>query len=538
MRDDERLERLLERHVDGVLDDVERRELEDMLRASAHVRRAFWEHAKWNAAIRAWGESTWGESGAGGGGNGSAGRSARESLLRWLSLGRGWRGRVASGLALLVGSGFMIAAGVAWLRPVAFQPSASAAVFTGGYDDRTVPMADVAVNTSRNMVQRLPVTTLRPQEETRLLSASGAVIDVSGNAVLGLASPSVGVLYSGTVSTRSAADAAGYSIIASNLRIVDRGGSFRAVRVGDHGVVVSVQEGVVDVQSRIRLPVASWSFEAEDAVTRRSPSDDGGHAIMLSAGVEVVDGGVGSGGLRFDNTLDSFAMIDRGTGPRVGSGSLASSVGITIEALIRPEWSGSKGDNDAIYRKEDGQYCVLLAFQNDSPLYDSLREPAVEAEQCLSFGLHLSGYGYRELDVPLDGRDGRPTLASLKDGRYHHVAATYDSFSGRKCVFIDGRLVMEWQYPRGTIILSGGPAPAFVGSSAGQENFTGVIDEFAIYDFTLSPAEVADHATRARAGLPYHDDADAPRSRERWRSIKRLAAAESGVFDERHAPGG
>ena len=53
----ERLDRLLDRHADLLLDRGELAELEAMLRVSPQARERFWERAKWNAAIRSWGES-------------------------------------------------------------------------------------------------------------------------------------------------------------------------------------------------------------------------------------------------------------------------------------------------------------------------------------------------------------------------------------------------------------------------------------------------------------------------------------------------
>ena len=47
---------------------------------------------------------------------------------------------------------------------------------------------------------------------------------------------------------------------------------------------------------------------------------------------------------------------------------------------------------------------------------------------------------YSELDMPLDGQSGRPLLADLENGQPHHVAATYNSATGLKAIFIDGVL--------------------------------------------------------------------------------------------------
>jgi len=540
MYDEDRLEKLVEQHVDGVLSSAARLELEEMLRASPLARESFWRHVKLSAAMRSWGEAAWGASVAAVEYEAPAvvpavwGRQRRSLLAHLTRMLRRWSGRAAVVAVALIAAA---AIGIVSMARGKVAPTVRTEVFAGGYDDRAVPVPDIAISRSRDLEQRLSPTTLRPRGPTRLRSTNGALIELSADSVVGLANAAWGALYSGSVVSHGTEAQSPYSILTGDLRIVDRGADFRAVKRGDL-VEVSVEKGAVEVESRIRLPVALWSFDSVDQVTRRAASIDDLHGLMLSSGVVVVDGAVGTGSLRFDNSLASYAVIDGGTGPRVGDGTLAASLGISIEALVKVEWSGSASDNDAIFRKEDGQYNVLLAFQNDSPTWDALREPAVEAEQCLSFGLHLAGRGYRELDMPLDGREGRPSLASLRDGRFHHLAATYDSFSGRKCIYVDGVLAMEWEYPRGTIILSGGPAPAFVGSSVGQENFTGGIDEVAIYDFALTAGEIAEHASRARDGKPYFEGLDGIQPQRRWRALRRLAAAESGVFDERRPSGG
>jgi hypothetical protein len=135
--------------------------------------------------------------------------------------------------------------------------------------------------------------------------------------------------------------------------------------------------------------------------------------------------------------------------------------------------------------------------------------------------------------MPLDGRDGRPTVADLTDGRPHHVVATFDSFTGRKAIFIDGRLRFEHVYPRGTLIVSGGPEPAFIGSMNGYENFHGVIDELAIYDFALTPDEIAEHHEQAGRGETYFGPRPANPNPARWQSITRITAGRTRVFDSR-----
>ena len=152
---------------------------------------------------------------------------------------------------------------------------------------------------------------------------------------------------------------------------------------------------------------------------------------------------------------------------------------------------------------------------------------------CLSFGLHLAGRDYKELDMPLDGREGRPTVADLTDGMPHHVVATFDSFTGRKAIVIDGTLRFEHAYPEGTLIVSGGPEPAFIGSHSGYENFNGVIDELALYDFALTADEIAEHHERTRRGDTYFGPRPARPNAARWQAITRITEGQTRIFNSR-----
>src|ERR1041385_2628365 len=57
---DDRLQILLQRYFDQLLTTEERQELERILLASPQAREQFWESARWNAALRQWGEAEWG----------------------------------------------------------------------------------------------------------------------------------------------------------------------------------------------------------------------------------------------------------------------------------------------------------------------------------------------------------------------------------------------------------------------------------------------------------------------------------------------
>lgn len=449
-------------------------------------------------------------------------------------------GRVAA-VATALGMAAACLAVIVTNRPVVptalvSAPDAPQAAAAGSYDDRQLTLVTVASFRDNGLPgQSLTPATLRPGKETALRSTSGADVSVAKKAVFGMAATDSGTLYEGRVQARLTEPGASFSVTTSNLRIVDKGTAFTVERIDDDdAVVVTVLDGEVEVQSRVRLPVCYWPFDdAEPAAAATQVLDVvGGLPATLGSGAVPVAGLVGTGALRFDNTPTAAAQIVGGTGAKVGTGRLATSEGITIEVVIASGWSGRFRDYDEIYRKEDGNSRVLLSFQNDRLNYYGYSEPEVPEGPCLSFGLHLAGRGYRELDMPLDGIDGRPTLAELTDGRPHHLVATFDSFTGRKAIFIDGRLRLAHDYPVGTMILSGGPVAATIGNHGGSEPFTGTIDELALYDFDLTPAEVAEHWQRVTDGENYFGSETPGPDGPRWQAVTRLVEGERRVFNQ------
>jgi hypothetical protein len=199
----------------------------------------------------------------------------------------------------------------------------------------------------------------------------------------------------------------------------------------------------------------------------------------------------GPGAASFDNA--------GGTQVNLGNAGFVVTSGVTIEAMITPNWTGNAFDYDEIFRKEDGGNRLLFSFQNDPN--NGGANPSVGPGPVLSFGLNAGGYG--ELDLPLDGLDGRPTISDLNGGT-HHVLATYDAATGEKAIWIDGEKLWNVLLTPGTNIVSGGGANAYIGAVNGGENFNGIIDEFAFYDRALTPAEIAEHfANSLNPGLNY-----------------------------------
>jgi hypothetical protein len=202
----------------------------------------------------------------------------------------------------------------------------------------------------------------------------------------------------------------------------------------------------------------------------------------------------------------------------LGSG-LSATAGITISALIKPEWDGNLFSADSIYYKNDSSNRISLEFQRDAAALSA--DPPVSGQnpQVLSFALNTGGT-VKELDMPLGvnlaalpngtANAGRIYLTSpggtlgpndvvLKDGDAHHVAATYDVGTGEKAIWIDG--IKRWfrQYDPGTPMIVGGTTNAAIGNQAPNLSraFTGVIDEVAIWGDALLPSQIAALAANA-----------------------------------------
>jgi hypothetical protein len=379
-----------------------------------------------------------------------------------------------------------------------------------------------------NTASLSPGTVRMAGGEANIRFRGGADVTLAGPAVYGVSGQDHSALFAGRLAARVHDARLPFVIETPGVRVVDRGTEF-GVSVSSTGETeVHVFEGSVEIQSRVRLPKHYWSFD---------DADFRDHAGELAAtprgGARRGAGLVSSGALHCDNARGSGLWI-----AAEDQNAFAVSTGVTVEALIQPRWSAegwstrSAYDYDEIFRKEDGHQRILLSFQNDHGPVPSV--PSVSAGPCLSFGLNLAGHGYSELDMPLDGLEGRPALAELKDGKPHHVVASYNSYTGVKSIAIDGRIVFSTSFPAGTLIISGGTAPAIIGNlPAGIEPFDGSIDEVAFYDFALTEEEVADHFAHVTGGRNYFGQTpgESASASGGWKATTELAAGDAGRFD-------
>lgn len=398
------------------------------------------------------------------------------------------------------------------------------------FDENTSPPEEVAtlsqtVQATWELLGNNPALTKHFQPGTVKLTSGNVEFAFSGGADISLDSPALfgmerknhGTLFSGTLSAHLTDPQSPFTLETPSVEVVDLGTEYEVTVNEDAETFVHVLDGQVEVKPRRRLPRFYWNFDQRE----ESPLTDtiSGNAISIGKNAKRIPGLIGKGAVRFNNKPDASLLLGNGGGKEVGTGAYSASTGVTLEALVISEWQTPNEtqtkypfDYDEIFRKEDGSYRILLSFQNDDGASQT-QIPDVEKGPCLSFGLFLSGMGYNELDMPLDGKEGRPSLEEIRDGKPHHIVATYNGWTGIKAIYVDGQLCMSHRFPVGTMIISGGRTPAVIGNLisgnfetlVGREPFSGVIDEVAFYGFALDAATVAQHYARVQQGKDYFD---------------------------------
>jgi hypothetical protein len=246
--------------------------------------------------------------------------------------------------------------------------------------------------------------------------------------------------------------------------------------------------------------ISQWSFD-HPAEALWTDSTGGGHQAVPSAGsgVKAVPGLIG-GAAAFEGghfvtitTPDVFTALEE----------------FACTVWVRPVRFDRYNE---IFRKEDGDNRLLFSFQEHGTI--------------LSLGLNVGGYV--ECDAPID-----PAL--LLDGLWHHCAATFDGAVMR--VFLDGREV--GRLTRSGRLVSGGGAPACIGSSNGGECFQGAMDELALYSEAPGSGQIArlyDAGREAQQALIEAQEAALAKVYEKKASfVESLAGMRQRLIEGRHA---
>jgi hypothetical protein len=92
----------------------------------------------------------------------------------------------------------------------------------------------------------------------------------------------------------------------------------------------------------------------------------------------------------------------------------------------------------------------------------------------------------------LDASDAQVSAlgVNVDDGQWHHITATYDQLTGLRQLFLDGQLlVQDSPGANGATAQNFAIGRTCIGC-AGGEFFDGLLDDVAVFDRSLSPAEV------------------------------------------------
>jgi hypothetical protein len=137
---------------------------------------------------------------------------------------------------------------------------------------------------------------------------------------------------------------------------------------------------------------------------------------------------------------------------------------------------------------------------------------AGESQVGNDFDLQLTSDNYLRFYTTNSGANiGYPLNTTNLVGQWHMVAATFSNTLGQRALYVDGVQVgtdTVISTPGKTTTFNIGATPVFSG-----RNFTGSIDEAAVYSIALSPTQVQQHAAqlRARGGRgtdAWHDHPD------------------------------
>ncbi len=341
-------------------------------------------------------------------------------------------------------------------------------------------------------------------EDTVLSLPNGDIVELLAGSKLTFIAHNEIQLKAGKIALKSLSGE-NIDIYGDNFKLSSNGGELTVNLTAQAPLITT--GATTELHAKRWRPAHYWPFEGQTDRVINSASD--AHGVPESGAVRV-QGLVGSGAFYFDNSENARIMLGSGGGTALGTGSFSANDGISIAALIQPQYSGEKGEQDEIFRKgdADGDFRMLLGFQHD--YWKDYLMPQKQVAESLSFGLHLLGHGYQELKLPLDGKEGRPSLEQMKNGDTYFVVANYNVSSGLKAIYINGERLAWYEYPKGTKVITGGPGEAVIGNNPIDKGtkwdvfaYSGVIDELAIYDFALPAFTIQHYFEQVQRGANY-----------------------------------
>lgn len=208
-----------------------------------------------------------------------------------------------------------------------------------------------------------------------------------------------------------------------------------------------------------------YYYRFEEATTA-SPAVNEGLFAGLNDGTYT--GGITLGQASSRPALGNAARFDGAAGTFVDLGLFHPGDSVTVEAWVNLSSAAPSGTFHAAVARWDGSYEIDV---NTGELANF-----VVRNDANTFGLAASG-------------------SPVSRDAWHHLVGVFDA--GNATLFLDG--VQGTTHAIGGVLQNAGPAPdrVLVGGtrsgSVSSFNFNGLIDEVAIYNYALSPAQVLTH---------------------------------------------
>jgi len=523
MFDESRLERLIAAYLDQELTADDKRELEEMLLASSKAREIFLDHAEWHGLLR------------------EQALQSHTSLLMapeppkpWKVIRFGRKAWLGTAIAACIALGW-------WLLPRHDDMDPATANQGRTPASERVALLAQAINVkweegggNFGTGSALPKGWLKISSGTlRLDFYSGARVIVEGPASIELLSPDLARLEKGKLTARVPPPAEGFTVISSDLRVVDRGTEFGMNVSGANDCEVHVFDGEVELQGEVPATAEKALFQGNAVSIREGkwtamPADRRSFAdpaAVLTAAVRESEAQWTAWkeasrklsrmpGLKVYFDFEGLHAGDP-TIPNRASGAEENSSGTVIGCDSLPgRWSqkgavGFAKSSDRVRFRTSGttpSLTLMARVRVDSlpQSHNHLLSMAPEKVGEVHWKLDQSGrlvLGVRaDAKLAYDSweRLESPRIVTDQDfGRWMLLVTVIDGSQGLMKHYVNGRQIAAAKMKRPTVIQLGmanlgnfdASAPEFKSSIV--RSFNGRIDEFALFTRALEAAEIA-----------------------------------------------
>lgn len=523
MFDEARLERLISAYLDQELTAEEKRELEEMLLASSRAREIFLDRAEWHGLLR---------------------EQALQGHAALLMAADAPAAKIVPFRRKVAWLGAAIAACLAmgwWLLPRPMTEDSGTAGKEATPPSERVALLAQAIDVAWEdggenfgVGSALPKGWVKIARGTlRLDFYSGARVILEGPASLELLSPDLARLEKGRLTARVPPPAEGFTVISSDLRVVDRGTEFGMNVSGTNDCEVHVFDGEVELQGELPATAEKALYQG-DAVSIREgrwtsmPANRGSFAdpaAVLTAAVRESEAqwiawkktSKEFRGLPDLKVYFDFEGLHPGDPliPNLASGADESSHGTVIGCDPLPGRWPKKGalgfakTSDRVRFRTSGSTPSLTMMarvrvdslpQNHNHLLSMAPEKLGEVHWKIdqSGRLVLGVRAEPKLSYDAWERLESPQIVTDQDfGRWMQLATVIDGPRGVMKHFVDGREVASSRMKRRPALQLGlanlgnfdASAPEF--ETGIVRSFNGRIDEFALFTRALDAAEIA-----------------------------------------------